>query len=201
MKTQPIARAALAALAFALSQGASAAILTEDFEGAFPAWESNWFGAQSSARNYYCGGALGCTNRGNNPDGLWISDTNGGTSSPASVVFTATFGASLSSLKLDIASYISTVLSAYDSNNNLIFSQAVANTSGAYTDPGVYASYTINSANGISRFELSGAAKGNISIDNLVATTQDANPVPEPTSLALVLAALVGGTLAKRRRA
>jgi hypothetical protein len=46
---------------------AQAAVFTEDFEGAFPAWESNWFGTQSTGRNFYCNGALGCASRGNNP--------------------------------------------------------------------------------------------------------------------------------------
>ena len=115
---------------------AQAATFTEDFEGSFPAWESNWFGTQSTGRNVYCGGALGCSNRGNNPDGLWITDINGGSSSPVNVTFNSVFGASLTSFKLDVAGYTPTTLQAFDSANNLIFNQNVALTSGAFTDPG-----------------------------------------------------------------
>ena len=180
---------------------AQAAVLTEDFEGQFPAWESNWFGTMSTARNYYCNGALDCDTRGNNPDGLWISDTSGGSGSSADVVFDAGFGASLTSLKLDVAGYQPTTLQAYDMANVLIFSQEVTLTHGAFTDPGVYATYTINSSNGISHFTFSGGAKGNTSLDNLEAVT-GTPAVPEPETYAMMLAGLgLMGYIAKRRKA
>ena len=189
------------ALVAASIGAAHADVLTEDFSGAFPAWESNWFGTQSTGRNYYCGGALGCTDRGNNPDGLWIVGDTGGSSSPVEVVFDTAFGASLTSFKLDIAGYSATTLQAFDAANTLIFSQDVILTYGATSDPGVYSNYTINSANGISRFTLSGTASGNTSIDNLVATTATA-PIPEPETYALMLAGLGAvGFMARRRKA
>ena len=189
------------ALAAASIGSAQATVFTEDFEGTFPAWESNWFGTQSTGRNYYCFGALGCATRGNNPDGLWISDPTGGSSAPVEVNFGAAFGASLTSFTLDIAGYTPTTLEAFDSTNTLIFSQNVTLTSGAFTDPGTYANYTINSTTGISRFTFSGSASGNTSIDNLVATTGTA-PIPEPETYALMLAGLAAlGLVAKRRKA
>lgn len=172
---------------------AQAAVYTEDFEGAFPAWESNWFGTLSNARNYYCGGGPACLPRNNNPDGLWL---NGLPDNTIEVVFDAAFGASLVSLKLDVAGFSTTTLTAYDTHNVAIFSQEVDLSYGALSDPGIYASYTISSAAGISRFTFSGVAAGNTSVDNLVATTS----VPEPASLALV-AGGVGVVAAARRRA
>jgi hypothetical protein len=188
------------ALAAASIGSAQAAVFTEDFEGAFPALESNWFGTESNGRNYYCNGALGCTSRGNNPDGLWIISTAGQVS-PVEVSFDSVFGASLTSFKLDVAGYSTTTLEAFDMSNTLIFSQNVTLTQGAFTDPGIYSSYTINSTNGISRFTFSGNAAGNTSIDNLVATTDLTPAVPEPETYALMLAGLAAvGFMARRRK-
>nr|WP_316643532.1 FxDxF family PEP-CTERM protein [uncultured Roseateles sp.] len=186
------------ALAVASIGSAQAAVFTEDFEGSFPAWESQWFGTQSTGRNYYCSGALNCATRGNNPDGLWLADSTNGSSGPIDVKFNTGFGDSLTSFKLDVAGYTGTTLAAYDKDNALIFSQNLFLTFGAMSDPGVYASYTITSNNGISHFTFSGNAAGNTSIDNLVATTA---AVPEPQTYALMLAGLgMFGFMAKRRK-
>jgi hypothetical protein len=185
------------AAALALSAGAQAATYTEDFEADFPAWESGWFGTQSNARNYYCFGALNCATRGNNPDGLWISNDAGGSSSPVSITFAAGFAAGMTSLHLDVAGYAPTTLSAWDKDGNTIFSQAVSLTSGAYSDPGSYAGYTITSANGIGGFAFSGAASGNTSIDNLNVLT---SAVPEPQTALLMLAGMLAVGAVKRRR-
>lgn len=172
---------------------ARAAVYTEEFEGAFPAWESGWFGTLSNARNYYCDALPGCLLRNNNPDGLWL---NGLPDNTIEVVFDAAFGASLSSLKLDVAGFSPTTLKAFDKHNVEIFSQEVELTYGALSDPGTYASYTISSGAGISRFTFSGVAAGNTSIDNLVATTA----VPEPAGVWLAVSGL-GVAMIGRRRA
>lgn len=194
-------RTALVVAAFGLGTSASvAASLTEGFEGAFPAWESGWFGANSDARNWNCGGALGCTTRGNNPDGLWVASVGGGSSVPIEVNFNTSFGAAIASLTLDVAGYQPTTLSVFDMDGLSIFSQVVTLTFGASTDPGTYSHYIINSINGISRFAFDGAAAGNTSIDNLVVNTV-ASPIPEP-EIYVMLAAGLGlmGFVARRRK-
>jgi len=176
---------------------AKAATYTEDFEADFPTWESNWLGLNSDLNNYYCGGARGCTQRGNNPDGLWAYGQ-----SSITVNFTNSFAASLQSLSLDVAGYVDTNLLAYDISNNLIFSSSVSLTSGAFTDPGIYANYTITSNNGISRFVFGAInASGNTSIDNVIAVTSVAAPVPEPEIYAMLGAGLgLMGWVARRRK-
>lgn len=185
-----------ASLVLIVTGSAQAAVYTEDFEQDFPAWESNWFGTMSDAMNVYCI-ARNCTNRGNNPDGLWL----GGTSAGIQVNFDNAFGSSLTSFSLDVAAYgAGRFLSAYDMAGNLIFNQAVVPTSGAYSDPGVYTNFTINSSNGIARFEFSAGANGNTSIDNLIAITAVQNDVPEPASMGLLGLGLLGVFAARSRR-
>ena len=192
--------ASLLVLAGAAGQ-AQALTLTEDFEAPFPAWESGWFGVNSDARNVYCDGAPDCAFRGNNPDGIWISNTTVSSNPPApfTVTFDPVFGARILSFSLGIATYTNTVLTAYDMNNSVIFSQLVSQTYGAWTDPGVYANYTITSTNGISSFAFSNDASGNTSIDNLVVELSLA-AIPEPSALALLGAALFGFAVPRRAR-
>ena len=122
----------LCAAFIGLAGTAGAATYTEDFEAAFPTWESGWFGTQTNAQNYYgIGGG-----RGNNPDGLWIADGDGVQGSDyVQIFFNAPFGAGITSLSLDIASWVATNLQAFDMANVMIYNSPVIATQGAYTDP------------------------------------------------------------------
>jgi hypothetical protein len=186
---------------FALLAGMAAShlradVYLEDFEAGFPAWESGWLGTNSDLANYYGVGA----GRGNNPDGLWPAG-----SGSINVNFLPSFGADITQLALDVASFVDTPLMAYDSSGNLIFNASVSPNFGAYTDPGVYQHFIIDSANGISRFSFTGEnSPGNLSIDNVqVTTSTDTSRVPDSGSTAVLM--LVGGAvllpLARRRLA
>lgn len=189
----------LCAAFLGLAGTAGAATYTEDFEAAFPAWESGWFGTQTNAQNYYGVGQ----GRGNNPDGLWIDDGDGVLSGDyVEIAFNPLFGAGISSLSIDIATWVNTYLQAFDMANVMIYSGLVTPTYGAYTDPGVYENHLITSTNGISRFAflfLGGQIEGNTSVDNIIINGGGQNPVPEPSTLILLGAGLAAAGIFRRR--
>lgn len=193
---------AIALLSLGAHATSHAAIFTENFNAPFPNWEAGVFGSNTNAKNYYCSGASGCAYRGNNPDGLYVIDSSASTS--INVSFNSLFGSSLTAFSLDVAAFNATSLQAFDSNNLMIFNADVTLTAGAFTLPGDYVNYVINSGNGISRFSFTGTSSGNTSIDNLVFTTRDAallSQVPEPGTLALFGLGLVGCVAWRRRSA
>jgi len=177
---------------FFVTSPAFAITYVEDFEAPFPAWESAWLGANSNLQNFYGIGQ----GRGNNPDGLWIDDGDGSEiGDTVEILFNSSFGASLTSLALDIAGYTPAHLKIYDMSNALILDEQVTLTYGAQTDPGVYANYSVTSVNGISKFVFTqdggGQIEGNTSIDNVVVDS-GSTPVPEPATMLLLGSGLIG---------
>ncbi|MCK9686648.1 PEP-CTERM sorting domain-containing protein [Scleromatobacter humisilvae] len=187
--TKTFTKAILAtAVALLGATGAQAATYTENFSSV-PGWESGWLGADSNLTNYYGIGQ----GRGNNPDGLWVGESK--------IDFTSSFGATITSLSFDVAAYTGTSsIEFFNATGGLISTQTLTATNGAFSNPGVYEHFTVNSSTGISSFEFtSPSTVGNTSIDNVVVVT--ASAVPEAGSLSMMLAGLGAiGFLARRKK-
>ena len=170
----------------------SAQVLVENFNAPGAAWESGWLGLNSNLRNYYCGFTPNCTDRGNQPQALWPTAISG---NMVSVLFTPTFGATITNFGLDIGSFTQVSFSVYDMNNTVIFFSAVPQLD-SYT---ASTPFSVSSTNGVSGFSIDGnAVEGNNWIDNV--TVDITSTVPEPSSVALMGAGLAAVIVAARRR-
>lgn len=189
--------AAAAVATMVLGQAAQATSYVEDFEAAFPTWEAGWLGQHSNLQNYYGVGQ----GRGNNPDGLWLSDGSAH-GSDLVINFDPTFAASISSFQFDFTTYVGGMaLTIFDKDGAILLSTAPPPTSGAYSDPGNYLHFAVSSANGVGGFSMTGGGvEGNTSIDNVMVNTSGGG-VPEPATWGLMLAGfgLAGATLRRRR--
>jgi len=171
---------------------AHAATFTENFEAPFPAWESGWLGTNSNLKNYYGAGE----GRGNNPDGLWLSDGVNG-DFVANITFAPTFGNQITTFSVDVTTWVEgAVFEAFDMLGNTLISTTITSLYGAYADPGTYQTIAFASTKGVSGFRITGGTiEGNTSIDNVSVNS----PVPEPTSLALLAVGLVAAVGFSRR--
>lgn len=185
-----------------LAAGPAAAdsILLEDFDAEFPAWEKGWLGTNSNLENFYGVGA----GRGDNPDGLYLDDGDRlKYDSDVAIVFDSAFGALLSQLSFDLAGSKPATLVFFDSfGNKLLIEEIGGDGAPAKGGPGTYQKFSVKSDTGIGGFSFvstAGNLEGNLSIDNVKAKVDQPTRVPEPSSLMLFGAGIVGLVVRGRR--
>jgi len=180
---------------FLVAVQAQAAVLTEGFEDAFPAWENEWLGQNSNLHNYY---GDEHTLRGNNY-GVWMDDGDGvrGTDT-VEFVFDAVFGASITSLSFDVSTYISGLsVEVFDISGVSVLNEIVSVGSGSSFD-----TFSVVSGNGVSGFTFyttGSQIEGNTILDNVTVTT-GAIDVAEPGSFGLMLIGLAGLIVSRKRK-
>lgn len=171
--------------ALAATPAARPAVQKENFNAAFPAWESGWFAANSNAINvcavWYClvGDTLADPDpavRGNAGSGIWLGSEDRISSFPLTITFEPAFAAQLVAFKMDVAIYVRSTLRAWDVNGRLIYSHELGEQDWQDVPPTSYQHVVIRSNNGISKFTFSGTASDNTVVDNLVAVTKPAAP-------------------------
>lgn len=186
-----------AVIAAGFVAAASADTLTESFDEPFADWTERWLYEHSNIGNYYVASpnfACDPTNRGNNPCGLWFSDTkvcNEGVSGTVSeITFDPDFARTIRSIGFDITSFNDLRIIVKDSQGLTVLDvPSVVQT----RDHCRGFRYEASSNDGISsiRFESPNGAQveGNHALDNFTVETAELvltkNSCPTPLSLSV----------------
>lgn len=190
----------MGALALGIVSGAQAT-LTETFPDPLGGWTTRWLYQNSNLENYYiaAGSSSDPNFRGNNPEGLWMADTQGFNSgvggATSDIVFNSGFGATMTSISFGVECFIQTDITVYDMSNNVLGSFTYMGGDFGFDHADIVSA---TSNNGISHvlFDTTayggGQVEGNTSVDNF-----EVDVVPEPASFALLG---LGAALLLRRR-
>ena len=195
-----------------LSTGSQAQVAAclEEFNDPLGDWVNKWLYQNTNMQNYYvAGGNCDDNDRGNQPDGLWVSDDKACGSlvqtSPVTININPELGDNATSFSLDAytCGRVAT-LNIYDKDGGLEDSTVVADACFSFAN-----NYSFDLANGISAFEFVGPSiEGNTGIDNVmiagpidcgvtgIPQPEPAAPVPTLNEWALLLLAGLLGTLA-----
>jgi hypothetical protein len=143
----------------------------ENFSDPLAQWQNRWLFLNSNIENWYVASGISCDpgTRGNQPDGIWISDDPGCGNetdvSPVRIDFVNGYGDDASSFSLDHFTCVPDVtFNVYDKDGVLVATEPFPE------DCYNWSNFNIPLPNGISAFEYVRAAdniQGNISVDNV----------------------------------
>jgi hypothetical protein len=131
----------------------TAAPISEAFPDPLSQWRSGWFFTNTNAESYYyASGNCDPDYRGNQPDGIWISDDRGCgnivVESPVRIDFLNNFGDNATQFSLDQFTCVADVtFKIYDKNGTVVVSEALP------SDCWNWSNYSYPLSNGISAFE------------------------------------------------
>ena len=144
----------------------------ENFSDPLAQWQNRWLFLNSNLENWYvANGTSDCDpgHRGNQPEGLWISDNPGCSNlvnaSPVKINFFNGYGDEANSFSLDhFTCFTGVTFNVYDKDGVLVASDPVAE------DCWNWSHYSVNLSNGISAFEYAytgSPVEGSTSVDNV----------------------------------
>lgn len=184
--------------------GSASAQLVENFDDPFINWTTNWLYQNAVIGNYYviAGNGGNENDRGNNPEGLWLvdsqtpNDPNGIGGPTSTIVFDPGFGATIGRLEFGVEAFAQQDITIYDTLGNAVASLiGVTNGDFGFGHEDIIQA---SSPHGIGKIVFDSSAygggqiEGNTSVDNF-----SADIVPAPGALGLLAGA---GLLAARRR-
>jgi hypothetical protein len=162
-----------------LATQALATTYTETFDDPLSGWRGRWLAQNSNMTNYYvCTGGGDENQRGNNPCGIWICDTDQDYQS-AIITFVPDFGALITHFELGIQAVAGGTLVIYDKDGTQIYTTDLA-PNGAQPYGCNTTAYSVDSSNGLGGFSIlpvGGQIEGNTAVDNFTAITGEPTPV------------------------
>ena len=173
----------LLAVFLALAGNVLAQGLCENFPDPLGGWRDRWLARYSNMTNYYvCTGDPDENNRGNNPCGLWICDTDQDFQT-ANITLDPTFGAGVNHWVMGIMVFVPAIYTVYDINGGVTYTQNLP-ADGTFP-PCDNSQIACDTPRGMSRFLIApnggGGIEGNTSVFNICASAIGPVPVRETT--------------------